>query len=205
MVNVWAWGKVSQVFSSQKVQSQSHWCSSISRKNSWARNLKSKLANLKLFVENKNVLKTLKAPLAPEHETIPYEKQLASSKPAEVHPFSHFSLFRHLKFTQNFIWQLDRDGAGVRERDGHLTGGDRPRSQRKRERERGWGGEEGWRDDEAERQMETRLSLSLPGETNRRSVIWAGKEKEMEIRERRREGMQRNAKWGEDGISFLKP
>lgn len=76
---------------------------------------------------------------------------------------------------------------------------------RKRERERGWGGEEGWRDDEAERQMETRLSLSLPGETNRRSVIWAGKEKEMEIRERRREGMQRNAKWGEDGISFLKP
>ncbi len=43
---------------------------------------------------------------------------------------------------------------------------------RERERE----GEEGkkgggWRDDEAERQMETQLSLSLPGETNSRSEI----------------------------------
>lgn len=57
----------------------------------------------------------------------------------------------------------------MREGDGHLTGGDGPRSQAGGEG--GSGGEGVRRDDEAKRQMETQLLLSLPEETNSRSEI----------------------------------
>ena len=50
----------------------------------------------------------------------------------------------------------------MRERDDHLTGGDGPGSHGERERERVRRGRRAG-DDEAERQMETLLSLSPPG------------------------------------------
>lgn len=122
----------------------------------------------------------------------------------EVHLFNISVFFRHLKFTQNFIWQLDRDEAGVREGDGHLTGGDRPRSrgegERKRERERvrGWGGEEGlrvegWRGWETD--GDSALAASPRGN---KQQIWdlSHREKEMEIR-------KREGEWSAEKMIFL--
>lgn len=122
----------------------------------------------------------------------------------EVHLFNISVFFRHLKFTQNFVWQLDRDEAGVREGDGHLTGGDRPRSrgegERKRERERvrGWGGEEGlrvegWRGWETD--GDSALAASPRGN---KQQIWdlSHREKEMEIR-------KREGEWSAEKMIFL--
>lgn len=108
---------------------------------------------------------------------------------------SHFSLFGHLKFAQNFIWQLDRGGVRERER----WASDRwwqtkiPGRERERERVRRGRRVEGWRGWETD--GDSALAVSLRGD---KQPIWdlSRKEKEMEIRER--EGIWRNAKWGED-------
>lgn len=119
-----------------------------------------------------------------------YFKQTNGS--AHLFPISVFSgIWSSLRISFD-SWT---EGVWGRERDGHLTGGDRPRSQGGRERGRVRRGRrvEGWRGWETD--GDSALAVSLRGD---KQPIWdlSRKEKEMEIRER--EGIWRNAKWGED-------
>lgn len=94
--------------------------------------------------------------------------------------FPHFSLFRHLKFSQNFIWHLDRDRAGLRERLASdrwwQTQGERKRVRRGR-RVEGW---RGWETD-----GDSVLAFYPRGD---KQPIWdpSPTDKEMEIKERQR-------------------